>query len=262
MNKQLWDRVKEIFSEAVERPREARAAFLDAACRDPQLRAEVDALLDAHSQARGFLETPAGAALEALHDLAGQRLGPYRIEAELGPGGMGVVYLAVRDDDAFEKKVAIKVVARGGDEVHRRLEQERRILGRLQHANIAAILDGGRTPEGAPYLVMELVEGEPIDAYCRTRRLATRERLALFRTVCAAVSYAHQNLVVHRDLKPGNILVTAAGALAALGPWSVPTSGPSPRGTPLAAPLPPCTSHLRKKFSSSGSGTLPRITGR
>lgn len=208
MEKQRWDEVKRILGDAIELPTAERGAFLDAACQDPEVRAEVETLLTAHRKADGFLEAPATAGLDL--GLVGQRLGHYRIEAELGRGGMGVVYRAVRDDD-FEKKVAIKVVARGNPELLRRFDQERRILGRLQHPNIAAILDGGTTPTGSPYLVMELVTGETIDAYCRSRRLSTRDRLALFATVCSAVSYAHQNLIVHRDLKPANILVTTDG---------------------------------------------------
>jgi non-specific serine/threonine protein kinase/serine/threonine-protein kinase len=243
MDGQRWAKVKDIFGVAIERPPEARAAFLDASCAgDAALRVEVDALLAAHAAAgEEFLE--AGSEQRpALPDFSGRRIGPYRVEAELGRGGMGVVYRASRDD--FDKAVALKVVARGGEEVHARLERERRILARLQHPNIAAILDGGRTPEGAPYLVMELVEGQPIDAYCRARRLTTRERLALFRTVCGAVAYAHQNLIVHRDLKPDNILVTAAGAPKLLDfgiAKLLAESGGDPARAPTATLLPALT---------------------
>jgi serine/threonine protein kinase len=131
---------------------------------------------------------------------------------EIGHGGMGVVHRARRDDDAFCKTVARKIVRGGAGPEHlRRFGQERRILAQLEHPNIATILDGGTTAEGQPYLAMEYVEGEPIDAYCARCNLGTRQRLDMFRTVCGAVHYAHQNLIVHRDLKPANILVTADG---------------------------------------------------
>jgi serine/threonine protein kinase len=127
---------------------------------------------------------------------------------------MGTVYRAVRDDDAFRKEVALKVVQRGlTSEYHReRFRQERQILAALDHPNVARLLDGGTTEDGRPYLVMEAVSGEPIDSYCARGNLALRERLELFRLVCAAVQYAHQNLIVHRDLKPANILVTLEGS--------------------------------------------------
>ncbi len=144
----------------------------------------------------------------------GRRLGPYRVLNELGRGGMAVVYRAVRDDDLFQKTVAVKLMSGGAgasENLLRRFSQERRILGRLQHSNIAAVFDGGATSEGQPYLVMELVEGRPITKYCDAHDLTTRERLEMFRDVCAAVQYAHQNLVIHRDLKPGNILVNEKG---------------------------------------------------
>lgn len=164
-------------------------------------------------------------ALAAAHDLPltqppleGQRLGPYRIVRRLGAGGMGEVYLAERADDEYTHQVAIKLV-RGGlvsAQVQRRLRTERQILAGLQHPNIARLLDGGRTPDGTPYLVMEYIDGEPIDVYCDRRRLTLEERIALLRTVCSAVHYAHQNLIVHRDLKPSNILITADGTLKLL----------------------------------------------
>ena len=145
--------------------------------------------------------------------LEGQRLGPYRIVRKLGTGGMGDVYLAERADEEYQQQVAIKLVRSGvfSRQVQGRLRMERQILATLQHPNIARLLDGGRAPDGTPYLVMEYIDGEPIDAYCDRRRLAPEERIALVRTVCAAVQYAHQNLIVHRDLKPNNILITPQG---------------------------------------------------
>jgi len=141
-----------------------------------------------------------------------RRIGPYRVLRELGHGGMGTVYLAARDDDQYQKRVAVKVV-RGLDsaEVVRHFRRERQILAGLEHPNIARLLDGGTTDDGLPYLIMQHVEGQPIDRFCDERKLTVRERLQLFQGVCAAVQHAHRNLVVHRDIKPANVLVTADG---------------------------------------------------
>ena len=141
----------------------------------------------------------------------GDRIGPYRVLRTLGVGGMGEVYLAERADAQFEQQVAIKVVYGSLRGVQSRLKIERQILAQLDHPNIAHLLDGGSLPDGPAYIVMEYVDGVPIDAYCDSNRLDIVARLRLFQTVCAAVHYAHQNLIVHRDLKPSNILVTAAG---------------------------------------------------
>ena len=145
--------------------------------------------------------------------MAGRRIGPYAVVREIGRGGMGAVYLAVRADDEYEKEVAIKVVKRGMDTdvVLRRFREERQILANLAHPSIAGLLDGGTTEEGQPYLVLEYIEGQPIDRHCQAGKLTVRERLLLFRGVLAAVHHAHQNLVIHCDLKPRNILVTPAG---------------------------------------------------
>ena len=138
---------------------------------------------------------------------------PYRLIREIGHGGMGTVYLSVRDDDAFQKRVAIKVLKRGmdTDSIVRRFRHERQILASLEHPFIASLLDGGSTPDGRPYFAMEYVEGQPIVDYCDTHRLDTAARLELFRHVCTAVQYAHQNLIIHRDIKPANVLVIADG---------------------------------------------------
>jgi eukaryotic-like serine/threonine-protein kinase len=143
----------------------------------------------------------------------GVRIGPYRLVRELGRGGMGTVYLAVRSDDAFQKRVALKVLKRGmdSDAIVRRFRNERQILASLNHPFISGLLDGGTTPDGLPYFAMEFVEGEPIDAYCESRRLDTTARLEMFRKICSAVQYAHQNLIIHRDIKPANVLVTGDG---------------------------------------------------
>ena len=141
----------------------------------------------------------------------GDRIGPYRVLRTLGVGGMGEVYLAERADAEFEQQVAIKVVYGSLRGVQSRLKIERQILAQLDHPNIAHLLDGGSLPDGTAYIVMEYVDGVPIDVYCDSNCLDIVARLKLFQTVCAAVHYAHQNLIVHRDLKPSNILVTAAG---------------------------------------------------
>jgi serine/threonine protein kinase/Tfp pilus assembly protein PilF len=143
--------------------------------------------------------------------MTGDRIGPYRVLRTLGVGGMGEVYLAERADAQFEQQVAIKVVYGDSRGIQSRLKVERQILAQLDHPNIAHLLDGGALPDGNAYIVMEYVDGIPIDAYCDSNRLDVAARLRLFQTVCAAVHYAHQNLIVHRDLKPSNILVTAAG---------------------------------------------------
>ena len=221
-----WLRVKQITSDALGRPDSERPTWLAEACAgDVLLRREVESLLSAHASAGDFLETPAivadGAAQAvatatlqgSMPAVAGRPIGPYRIIRELGQGGMAVVYLAQRADAAFEKEVAIKIV-RGGPastSLMQRFIEERRILATLEHPNIARLLDGGTTEDGLPYVVMECVEGIPLDAYCDARALSLEPRLVLFRQVCAAVQYAHQHLVIHRDLKPRNILVTADG---------------------------------------------------
>jgi eukaryotic-like serine/threonine-protein kinase len=143
----------------------------------------------------------------------GARIGPCRLRHEIGRGGMGAVYLGVRDDDAFQKRVAIKVLKRGmdTDSIVRRFRNERQILAGLEHPNIAGLFDGGTTPDGRPYFAMEYVEGRPLADYCEAHGLDTAARVRLFRSVCSAVQYAHQNLIIHRDLKPANVLVTADG---------------------------------------------------
>jgi serine/threonine protein kinase len=144
----------------------------------------------------------------------GRTLGAFRIVALVGEGGMGAVYRAVRADGLYERPVALKAIRRGlsTEFFLKRFENERRILARLDHPNIARLLDGGMSEEGVLYVVMEYIDGTPIDQYCERAGASLRQRLALFRTVCGAVQYAHQNLIVHRDLKPANILVTAEGA--------------------------------------------------
>jgi serine/threonine protein kinase/Tol biopolymer transport system component/tetratricopeptide (TPR) repeat protein len=216
-----WKKVEEIFEAVLQRPPEDRAAFLDRVCaNDITLRNQVDTLLLSIDRAGRAVESPAfGVALtdtmvgQTSPTVIGKRLGSYRIEREIGRGGMGSVYLAVRADDEYKKRVAIKLIKRGMDTdfIVRRFRNERQILASLDHPHIARLLDGGTTEDGLPYFVMEYVEGHPIYRYCDEHKLTIIERLKLFREVCAAVHYAHENLVIHRDLKPTNILVTAAG---------------------------------------------------
>ena len=167
----------------------------------------------------------------------GLRIGAYRVLRELGRGGMGSVYLAARADDQYQKRVAIKVVQAGafGEDAIRHFRRERQILASLDHPHIARLLDGGETEAGLPYLVMEHIEGQPIDRYCDGHRLGTSERLKLFRAICSAVQYAHRNLVVHRDVKPGNVLVTADGTPKLLDFGVAKLLNPELAGEPLTA---------------------------
>jgi serine/threonine-protein kinase len=216
MNTERWSRVSELFDRASQLPDDKRAAFLDAECGDDaELRAEVESLCAFdHGDGRLFSGGVRASVAEAATELAAppiDRIGPYHLRAEIGRGGMGSVFLADREGD-FTQRVAIKLV-RGfmGAEALQRFRAERQILASLQHPGIARLLDGGTTEQGAPYLVMEYIDGVPIDRYCDEHRLSTLERVTLFMRVCDAVSYAHRNLVIHRDLKPSNILVTADG---------------------------------------------------
>jgi tetratricopeptide (TPR) repeat protein/tRNA A-37 threonylcarbamoyl transferase component Bud32 len=216
MEAERYERVGALLVAALERPPHERGPFLEEACSgDDLLKKEVETLLRSHDAAGSFLEGPAVEALGlgAETALEGKRVGPYRLLTEIGRGGMGVVYMAARSDEAFEKRVAIKLIKRGMDteEIVRRFKKERRILAALDHPNIARVLDGGTTDEGLPYFVMEYVDGLPLLEFCDARGLSTVERLKLFCSVCSAVQFAHQNLVVHRDLKPSNILVDAGG---------------------------------------------------
>ncbi len=206
-------------------PAERWEHYLRQACEgDEEMLREVSSLLEGHRASGDFLQNPVMPSSTAMQDLAGKdpwvdrRVGRYRLLRPIGKGGMGAVYLAIRDDDEFQQRVALKLLRPKSDtaEIIRRFRTERQILAALDHPNIAKLLDGGSTEEGLPYFAMEYVEGKPLDEYCDSRRLDIPERLALFRTVCDAVHVAHQNLVVHRDLKPGNILVTGEGVVKLL----------------------------------------------
>ncbi|HEV8217805.1 MAG TPA: serine/threonine-protein kinase, partial [Gemmatimonadaceae bacterium] len=213
--------IEEVFEQALELDPDRRDAWLSERCaHDDELRAEVAALLAAHESPVGILErrvSPATMAL-AAEPLRDRRIGPYRVVRELGRGGMGVVYLAERVDGEFRREVAIKLLRNSPDaeELHRRFLAERQILASLSHPNIAQLIDGGTTDGQLPYLVMEYVDGLPITIYCDRHALDVASRLRLFIDVCRAVNSAHQNLVIHRDIKPGNILVTAVGQVKLL----------------------------------------------
>ena len=209
-----WGKVSALFSEALELPPAEREALLaKLAQADPALAGEIRSLLAAHEASSGFLATPPAAPfLETASP--GDRLGPYKIIEVIGRGGMGVVYRAARDDESYRKEVAIKLIDPGmrSDEILKRFCAERQILAMLDHPHIARLIDGGTAPDGSPYLVMDYVPGKPLLEYCDEQRLSVDARLELFLTVCDAVQYAHQRLVVHRDLKSDNILVTSDGS--------------------------------------------------
>jgi serine/threonine-protein kinase len=204
----------------LELPADARSSYLDEACaEDTELRDEVEGVL------RSYFETASDPIAQAIDAGAGSlgeifrrpkpgtRVGAYRLIRKIGEGGMGTVYLAERADRQYRRKVAIKLVRAemAADRVLERFHAERQILANLDHPNIARMLDGGIGDSGWPYLVMEYVEGTPIDVYCRDHNLPVRDCVRLFRKVCSAVEHAHRNLTIHRDLKPSNILVTAEG---------------------------------------------------
>jgi serine/threonine protein kinase/tetratricopeptide (TPR) repeat protein len=216
MTPERWSQVKHLFVLALAKEGPERAAFLKDACAsDPQLRESVLELLASDARAGTFLENPA---IETVTDagmawIIGRQVGPYEIVHEIGRGGMGTVFMGRRNDGQFQKLVAIKLLTKGGDfqAACHRFQREGQILAQLDHPNIAGILDAGITAEGLPYLIMDYVDGIPIDRYCAVHHLDIDERLRLFLGVCSAVQCAHQHKITHRDLKPANILVTAEG---------------------------------------------------
>jgi len=218
MTGERWKRIEQVFESALELAAEERSAFLDRACDgDPELRREVEAMIATTKDFGGVIQSAIAKEAIDLADsgdaLLGKRIGAWRLARVLGHGGMGTVFLAARDDQAFHKKAAIKLIKRGMEtaQVLKRFQRERQILARLDHPYIARLLDGGSTEDGAPYFVMEYVDGTPITEYCARHGLRVPDRLRLFLNVCAGVQFAHQNLVVHRDLKPGNIFITRDG---------------------------------------------------
>ena len=218
---QRWGRVQELFLQALDQAPDARAHWLENICGpDADLRAEVDSLLECDNAGEGFFENEVQRAVLELSDqearepaMEGRQVGSYRLIREIGSGGMGTVYLALRADEQYESEVAIKLVRPGLDTdfILRRFRRERQILARLEHPNITRLFDGGTTEEGIPYLVMEYIEGVWITRYATQQGLSLEDRIRLFMPVCAAVDYAHRNFVVHRDLKPGNILIDGRG---------------------------------------------------
>ena len=221
MRPERWQQVREVLDSAIGLSADERGAYLDEVCSgDVELHAEVKSLLRSHQEAGSvFLQIPAVDLKRVMPDSSpaasrvGRRIGVYQIVEEIGHGGMGEVYRAARADGQYDKQVAIKFVRGGFDTsfVLERFRHERQILASLDHPNIARLHDGGTTEDGVPYLVMELIEGTPIDQYCEKHQLSIGERLVLFNQVCSAVQYAHQRLVIHRDIKPSNILVTGEG---------------------------------------------------
>jgi eukaryotic-like serine/threonine-protein kinase len=214
-----WERVKEILAQALELAAARRGEFIRDACgADHALRAEVESLAAHHDRADSLLEDSILVDLDAICDaMVGRKLGAYRITRRIGDGGMAVVYFAERDDD-FRRSVAIKMVKPGphSAEILQRFRNERQTLAAIDHPNIVKLLDGGNTQEGWPYLVMDYVDGLPIDRYCDLHRLSIDKRLRLFCTVCSAVQCAHGKSIIHRDIKPENVFVTQEGVVRLL----------------------------------------------
>jgi len=228
MDSKRWQKLTDIVGESLDLPVAERDAFVRTRCGDDEaLYREALIWLASAAGGENFLQQPlqvdtrllqSATVAAAMPSWVGRRLGPYRIVGEVARGGMGSVFRAVRDDDEYHKIVAIKLIRPdlGGEAVAARFRMERQILAGLDHPNIARLIDGGTTEDGLPYLVMDYVEGEPIDRYCNRMLLGVRERLQLFCEVCAAVQFAHQHLVVHRDLKPSNILIDRDGKVKLL----------------------------------------------
>jgi tetratricopeptide (TPR) repeat protein len=258
MNRSKWDSVFELFLQAAELTGDERNAFLDIACHgDAELRLEVEAMLACDSGSDDRLRQIVVSAAVELHsaqaaEAVGQRIGPYVIEREIGRGGMGTVYLASRDDGQFRQRVAIKVVGRGMDSEFTLtlFRRERQVLADLQHPNIARLLDGGATADGQPFFAMEYLEGIPLTAHCEQERLSTKARLQLFLQVCSAVEYAHSNLVVHGDLKPGNILIS--GGIPRLLDFGIATLIDA-HSESVSAPLPITAKYASPEQRSGGS---------
>jgi len=219
MSTERFQRLRDWFEELLALGGEARQARLQQiSLVDSAAAYELARMLSAHSGGSSVLDRSPIEAIESSGIAPGTKFGAYKLERELGRGGMGVVYLASRADGSFDKRVAIKIVRHDRVDVLflRRFQRERQILAQLNHPHIAAILDAGTSPAGDSFLVMEYVDGTPLMRYCETHALTLRQKLDLFLQVCDAVQHAHRNLTVHRDLKPGNILVTEAGAVKLL----------------------------------------------
>ncbi len=211
----MTDRAQALFEQIIDLPADEREPALAKSCRDdPQLRAQVEALLDANDGAGSFLGEPTidhVAAYSEPAEQAGSVIGRYKLLEKIGHGGFGDVYMA-QQLEPVKRRVALKIIKLGMDtkQVVARFEAERQALALMDHPNIARVLDGGETASGRPYFVMELVRGDPITEYCDREKLPTRERLKLFQQVCQAIQHAHQKGVIHRDIKPTNVLITVA----------------------------------------------------
>lgn len=218
MNRERLNRIKELFEEVSKLSADQRELYLtNKSLDDPELKEEIISLFESLKNSKDFLEEPLNLfeqnKISFTDPYIGRQIGNYFIDGEAGVGGMGTVYTGKRNDKEFEQKVAIKILKQGitSEYILKRFKIERQTLANLQHPNIARLLDGGRTTDGLPYIVMEYIDGIPITQYCKEYKLSIQQSLNLFREVCSAVQYAHQNLVIHRDIKPGNILVTKDG---------------------------------------------------
>ncbi len=219
VQREYWSRVEQVFTEAITLDAPSRAGYVAQACRtDPAMQAELLELLRAHEYTGILDQAPRFAESAAIQPslAGGSSVGPWRIEKMIGRGGMGEVYLAHRADGAFEQRVALKLLRRESGGEMPRFHAERQILARLEHRGIARILDGGVAADGRPYTVVEYVEGRSLSEHCSERHASLRERLTLFMEVCDAVAFAHRNLVIHRDLKPDNVLVDGKGSVKLL----------------------------------------------
>lgn len=232
MNDINWEKVETIIDQALDLPAEERKMFVDNQCgENQQLKSEVTLLLESIFDSEGWLEDPQDYKkdfyeeisddvdlLSTNQPLIGKQVGAYAIREKIGEGGMGTVYRAERSEGEFDHQVAIKIIRRGRstDENKRRFRREQHILAGFNHPNIARLFDGGITDDGFPYIIMEYVAGTPIDEYCETNNCSINEKVALFKQVLEAIRYAHENLVIHRDLKPGNILVDENGNIKML----------------------------------------------
>lgn len=227
-----WDRVEKILDKALQLPVRKRQQYIEYECgSNAALREEVTMLMDSITESEGWLDNPSDykqaffdeisedvERMEAAGSLVGKQVGAYRIREEIGVGGMGSVYLAERADGAFEHRVAIKVIRHGRTTPTniQRFERERNILAGLNHPGIARLYDGGVTEKGFPYLIMEYVDGQPIDEFCRGAHCTVEKRVQLFMQALQAVRHAHENMIIHRDLKPANMLVTREGKVKIL----------------------------------------------
>ena len=224
MNNSFNKIIKSIFERALELDRISREAFFKSLSDEEKIyEDEVKSLLEAYDSQNDFLEIDSGRDIFSEdnigpHPLIGKHVGPYLVTEELGIGGMGIVFVGKRDDKEFEQKVAIKILKQGlsSEYLVKRFQNERQTLANLQHPNIAKLFDGGKTTDGLPFLIMEYIDGSPITEYCDQNKMGVEERLSLFIDVCNAIHYAHQNLVIHRDIKPGNILVNTEGRVKLL----------------------------------------------